>query len=322
MEFLKLELPSSEYNIEQSIQDKKQAGSFANQFYTVIRQYRYDNPVNYASYGKESLSTKNNACESINKYYDKIRCNIDLEMQKFIHERNGKIDSWPDSSDGVTTFKEIYPFLFDYFKDEYTVSKSGEIHRKSDQLIYQNHYHFPNTEEYNSLQDEKEKLKCNVKKAKEKGDGRFVSFISLLVAIYLLYGIFLIVSQILLHLGDKIFEFICEINGTAAILSSIPYTIYYYVIESSSDSRNFMIGCTILLLAFCLFGVLYFLSIYNTCKDNAKERKQAKKALNTFLNSDHYKQVTSENEKLRKLNEEMAEQWHKAWFEWICKVKG
>lgn len=322
MEFPKLKLPSDNYSVSQSIQDKKRMGSFADLFYTINRRYRQNHPVSYASYGPESLATKRNACSKINEYHEKMRCNLDLEMQEVILERNGVIDSWPDSSDGATTFDEIYPFMFDYFGEDYVASKSGKIHRKSTELIYQNHYHFPNTKEYHSLQREKDKLKQNVNEAKKRGDGAIVGFISLLLAIYLLLGLFIVVSQMFFHLGDKIFEPLYEINSQLALWANLPYTLYLIVVEFCGDSGNALIVCSGILLACYVFGVLYFLSIYSTCKSNTKARKEAKKALNALINSDHYKQVVSENEKLRKLNEEMAEQWHRAWFEWVCKAKG
>lgn len=40
--------------------------------------------------------------------------------------------------------------------------------------------------------------------------------------------------------------------------------------------------------------------------------------MKSLVNSDEYKQIVSENNRLRKNNEFMAEQWHQAWFEWVC----
>lgn len=40
--------------------------------------------------------------------------------------------------------------------------------------------------------------------------------------------------------------------------------------------------------------------------------------MKSLVNSDEYKQIVSENNRLGKNNEFMAEQWHQAWFEWVC----
>ena len=78
-------------------------------------------------------------CSTINSYYNDLRSEIDQKIQSFIIARNGVIDSWPASFSEDFDICEGGVTVFDYFGEDYKVSGSEQIVRKSKQLVYRNH---------------------------------------------------------------------------------------------------------------------------------------------------------------------------------------
>lgn len=147
-----------------------------------------------------------------------------------------------------------------------------------------------------------------------------MSILSLIGIIYMAFSIVLIPGDLFFHLGNVIFDPIYEWSGTLGMISSIPYVIYLIIMGIFDN--NIMDKAAIVSVGFliilCLFGFICLYVYYSTCKKNSNNVKKAKKALKSLVNSDEYKQIVSENNRLRKNNEFMAEQWHQAWFEWVC----
>ena len=80
-----------------------------------------------------------------------MRSEIDQKIQSFIIARNGVIDSWPASFSEDFDICEGGVTVFDYFGEDYKVSGSEQIVRKSKQLVYRNHKKYKNTEEYEKI---------------------------------------------------------------------------------------------------------------------------------------------------------------------------
>ncbi|MDO4474923.1 MAG: hypothetical protein Q4B75_09785 [Eubacteriales bacterium] len=322
MTFPKLTLPPKDYSLRQAYADKERAGSFASWFDTAVIRFRADDYIHYGVYEDSSdMAKKRKACEAVNKSYNDMRRCIDQHVQEAILNHDGVIDSWCDSCDDTINEAEGCLFAFDYFGEDYTITGSGTAARKSNALIYRNEYVYHNTEAYEKFQKEKDHLKNEYQLAKQAGDAGGIAFLSLVCLIYMIFQVVLIVGDLLFHLGSAIYDPLYELWGSVAMLLNTPYTIYVIIADTQAESTKFMVIFLAILLGACLIAILYLFVVYMNCRENAQKRRRAKRALNALVNSAEYRQVVAENEKLRKLNEEMAETWHRAWFNWVRSIK-
>lgn len=322
MEFPTLKLPSKDYSMLHSFSDRWEAGSFSGRLSTVIREYQKTHSITYDYKESDGISQrKEKMCSAVNSYYDDLRGRVDEEMQAYILEHDGRIDSWGDSAGETVSSDEGCSFVFDYFGADYRITRSGEAVRKSPKPVYRNQYRFPGTDAYNSAEDERRSLEFGVKKAKEAGDGRFVAFLCLVGMLYLLLGMLLVLGDILFQLGSAIIDPIYEINTALGMLVSLPYTLYALIAGIFGEAGEMRIFLVVILLGACLIGFFWLLSGFKTCSEYAKALKKAKKALNCLIKSAEYKRIVAENDRLRRLNTELAEQWHRAWYDWVCTVK-
>lgn len=321
-EFPTLKLPPKDYSMEDAFFDKREKGSFANRLCTVMKEYSESNKASYSYKESDGIrEKKEKICSAVNRHYNDMRCRIDQEMQAYLLEHDGNVDSWDDSTDDLISKAEDCLFVFDYFGEDYKILHSGEAKRKSSRLVYRNQYQFPGTEPYNSAERRRRVLETDVRKAREAGDGGFVRLLCLAGMIYLMVGMLAILGDLLFHLGSVTIDLLYEKNSTLGILVSIPYTVYSLIVGIFGEFGKMEIFFIVILLGACLFGFLYLLDYFKTCSKNAKALKKAKKALDSLIKSDEYRQTVSENDRLRRQNEELAEQWHRAWYAWVCSIK-
>ncbi len=88
---------------------------------SVMRAYEEEHKAisRYKSFSDTSYETKKRiareaACHDINEYYDNMRRAIDLEMQKYIIEHDGVIDSRCDSEGAFVKSFENDKYKFEY----------------------------------------------------------------------------------------------------------------------------------------------------------------------------------------------------------------
>ena len=106
------------------------------------------------------------------------------------------------------------------------------------------------------------------------------------------------------------------------MIAALPYALYSIILgifDGLSDPMS--IFCIVLLLGACLIGMLACFACFRSCNTAAKALKQAKKELNRLVKSADYIKTAAENRELRKKNEDLAEQWHRAWYQWVCSTK-
>ncbi|HIT34002.1 MAG TPA: hypothetical protein IAC31_05175 [Candidatus Faecousia intestinigallinarum] len=324
MEFPKLSLPPKDYSLSDSLADKQQSATFAGKFYSVITAYQKEHSARLTYTNCDAQKQlKENACSTINAYYREMRCKIDEEMQAYILEHHGKIDSWSDSGgDTVLRYKQVVDaqFAFDYFGEDFAVTSSGKIARKSSKLIYQNCYRFPGTKEYLAAEEKRKQLKDRVKTEKNKG-GRSSLLLSLIGFLYLLFNILFILGDMFFSCTGALDEFINS-NMGIAFLAAMPYVLYSLILGIFGElSRDMFLFFTVILLGACLIGMLLCFFCFRNSSKNVKTLKQAKKELNRWIKSADYKKIVAENEELRKKNMDLAEQWHRAWYHWVCGIK-
>ena len=325
MDLPKLTLPPKTYSVSDSIKDQERASTFAGELSAVISAYDRRHQAQAQDAVDKKVLTSD-ACKKVNEHYKKMRGQIDQEMQTYILEHDGQIDSWADSAgEEVLRYRDVESaaFVFDYFGEDYAVSSSGKVARKSSGLVYRNAYSFPGTEAYNELEPEWHQLDDSFRKAKaacSKSSG----LLSLIGLLYLLFGIVSVLGDILFGFGsvlDPIIE-ASDLSRSISIIAALPYILYSLIVGIFGGvSDRMAIFCIALLLGACLIGLLFCLSCFGQYRKNAKVRKRAKKELNAFMTRTDFKRIAAENEALRKKNEDLAEQWHRAWYRWVCSIK-
>ncbi len=333
MGFPKLKLPPKEYSQLKAYYDSEQAGTFAGRLRSVIDRYQENNGATISySRGTGERELKQKACSRINDYYDGLRRNIDEEMQAYILEHDGTIDSWADSAGNMAvSYFEDTQFRFDYFGADYTVSSFKKVARATSKLVYRNHYRFPGTQEYNAAMRQKEELEEKVSRAKG-GTSGFSWAISLIGFLYCAFAVLSILGEIFFGVGEAIAAMhqsgvdgegvLASVKTAAGFIIALP--VYLQVIiqgifgELASSMATFF---TILLIGACVIGALFCLSAFKEANSAAKALKRAKKELAALLKSAGYRKAVAENDALRKPNEELAEQWHRAWYDWVCGIR-
>lgn len=332
MEFPKLKLPPKGYSRAQAYDDCEKSGTFAGRLHSVMNRYE-ENNVEKLTYsrGAGERAIKQKACALANDHYDSLRRYIDQEMQEYILEHDGQIDSWADSTGDIeVSYYKGTRFRFDYFGADYAVSSFKKVGRTSSKLVYRNRYRFPGTEEYNEAASQREKLEEKVRDAK-KATSTFSWIISLIGFLYCAYGVLSILGEIFFGIGEAIAAmYQSGVDGEGALASVqtlvgfiivLPVGLQALIEEIAGEIDSSGIFCTVLLIGACVVGALFCLSAFWEYNGAAKNLKRAKKELAVLLKSPGYRKTVAENDALRKSNEELAEQWHRAWYDWVCGIK-
>jgi len=273
-------------------------------------------------------------CKNINADIQFLREWAARSLQNYLLQHDGVVDQWPNSSMGLKVslcFHSIDDavFFYDYFGDDFTY-KNGEFQRKTDGLVYRNAYKFSGTEEFNRMNDKAKELK-------DKADS-CGNHTSILLVLFYAVGFFYcafaalsVLANMFFGFSAAFFQFITTVtqgpnqtviqkllHGVLSIfaipsflhrlIALLPHGVFYWIL-------------TLLLLFMCISGAVYcFPNFREHCKLQ-KEYKQARRAADSFKNSAEYRQAAVENEETRKKYEAFAEEWQRAWYEWICTAK-
>lgn len=336
MEFLELKLPPEEFGVVHSVVSTVHGNGFAKKYSDELKNYEKENPISIKYRESDSEETlKRKLCDHANEGHKDMRRALDQKMQEYILAQGGVIDSWPMPSSGKVAQLAMIPeekVSFSYFGADYEITKDGKVARVSEEPVYRNEYRYRDTKAYTDMDAKRLLLEGKVQKGKEaagSGLGQFFSFLGFLYCIYgflvILGDIFSGVGQSLIALsgGTEVEENLFSFLQSGLWLAlALPVYLYQFIWDTFGQMSTVLgVVLAAVLMAACLLGG--YLCLKNILDDRRPRRewKKAKKELKALLESREYSQVKEENEALRKWNEEIAEQWHRAWFEWYCKVK-
>lgn len=344
MDFPKLEFPSKEYQrFKDAEQGEHAAGNFA---------ARYDAAVtHHFSKGTQSPSPKikelllgqlykdadiraQKTCEHINAFFKEKRNDIVQEMQGYLLQHNGVIDSWPDP--GYTMAFRYFDapgptFQFDFFGADYVPDGKGNVKRTSSKPVFRNDYHFPDTKDYRYMKEREEILEKQAKAERIKGDTipRFFAFLGFL---YCIYAAIAVVGDIFFDFGSKLLAimpptpkvetFLDFFRNLGWLLLALPVYIYQFLEDVCGDiSGILVIIAAVILIGACLLGAFCCQKYLAFYRKEKRQHKKAKMELQKFRSSQEYSRVMQENAALKKAYETMAEQWLKEWYDWVCRTR-
>lgn len=319
MDLPELELPES--NLSRNFLDASKA-TLANKVDEYIKTNVDNSNINYSTCFSDSEKVKKDTmCQEINKVYSDHRRNIAELMHQHIISSGGVADSYPTPySMQIYSFSGYEDFdtkhSFSYFTDDYIVGEKGLKH-KTDGLVYRNGYEFPGTKEYNELM-EKEKALDKVIDRSRKGGSKPLEILAVLGFIYLLYGLLAIILDVSFGIGEEqIYSFGHRAEGSAwfilYFILEIPYSIAGLLLSLPKIIR---VISTIFVCGVILFGMAYCAIGHKIESSFNKGYKSAKKTKKKLLQSSEYARIVKENNEQKQANEQLAEQWHQAWFRW------
>lgn len=337
MEFPKLKFPPENYDHRSSLKlDKNYKPTFALKYYSAyaesFKEQKDKLRLNAMQDSPEEKAKK--ACSFMNREHKNIRCAIVQKMQEYLLQKNGVIDSWPNScSLSTISFKEIpgVSFQFDFFGAEYQTDGKGHIERSSSKPIFHNDYRFPGTEAYRNMMEKKTLMEKRVQEGRIKGD-KIKRFFVFLAFLYCIYAVLAILGDAFWGFGNTLLSMrplgpVDENVGSVLLnfgwlLLALPVYVYQFLQSVCGDISGVLaVICTIVLIGACLlgaFGCQKYLSFYRKDK---REYTKAKKELRQLLSSQEYSSVMKENEELEKGYQAMAEEWLREWFRWVCRTK-
>lgn len=258
----------------------------------------------YEGYKKEAI------CERINEEYQIIRKKIDRKMQDYLLSHDGRIDFWPDGSGSHVLSAEIYEFYFHYFGPPYQFDYTGRFHRCSPGLWHHNEYVSalkPGSDQYKA-DEKKELLKKRMdgskRLAKDTRKHYAVKVAVLAVAGFLLS--FVAVSLLLNLLFD--------VQGPVMRLLTFGGEI------------RITLTARIVFLALSVLGVWGCIGKYLENRDFKNGGKEQEREYLEYINGPYERELNAEKEReaqktqARKRDIKLAEEWHRAWFEWAKQV--
>lgn len=337
MEVTKLKLPPKEYRFMDSFLAEKRAGTFAHTFRAALAEIE-DSPegdltVNYNRGGsKEDIA--NEVCRTVNTYHDKLREKLDLKMQEYLLAHNGVIDSWPDPASLVSrTFTRTgkTPFVFDYFGEDYVSDEFGDVARRSPDLIYRNAYKYPAKKPLQALLEKSQSLQQDAAAGKQNR-AILPRLGYTLIFLYCVFGIISILGEVFWGRGQALVDWpnAWGMEEGAWLLAAeilwlvvtLPLRLYLFVLEFFPLDILHVIA-PLAFLGFLLFWVYIFGSILLEMSKLSRKGRKAQKKLNALPASLEYQQASQEEEEEKRVieyNEKLAEQWHRAWYQWACAV--
>lgn len=333
MEFPKLTLPPKDFTLMDSRVAEFTPGTFANKFHTLLSEYEKEVVTAHAKENAPEIVLSMSVCQAVNDHFQTLRKKLDREMQRFLLEHDGVIDSWPHP-ESYTVLSSRWakhdPMVFDYFGANYEAMDDCHVKRKSDQRIYRYEYYFEETKPFQKMLAKEEDLKRQVIAGR--------AHLNPLVPLGLVLGLLFCVLQALSILGEAFFGTGKEVvtlllwwpnqpvDGILGFLKdaglyflALPTNIYLNIVGYFFQGFLYtVIG--IVLAAFCLLGAYACYCFLSDRWNYVREGKKAAKELKTFPTSPEYlkaKQDEENDEILALLNNELAKQWHRAWYEWV-----
>lgn len=331
MEFPKLTLPPEDFTVMDSRVAELTPGTFANKFHELLSEYEKEGVTAHAKEGAPKVVLSMSVCQAVNDHFQTLRKKLDREMQRFLLEHDGVIDSWPHPESYTilsSRWAKHDPMVFDYFGTDYEALDDCHVTRKSDQRIYRYEYYFEETKPFQKMLAKEEDLKRQVVAGKAHRNP--------LVPLGLVLGLLFCVFQALSILGEAFFgtgkdvvtllrSSIQPVEGVLGFLEdaalyflALPTKIYLGVGSFFQGFLYTMIG--IVLAAFCLLGAYACYCFLSDRWKYIQDGKKAAKELKALPTSPEYlnaKQDEEDDEILALLNNELAKQWHRAWYEWV-----
>ncbi len=212
----------------------------------------------------------------------------------------------------------IIKYKFDYFGSDYVFGKGG-VERETTNLIYRNAYEYPGTEELISATKLDREVSLYVVHDTDKE-----SIVSMaLWAVGMLcfvFGAFSILADVFFNFGTILEPFLNE--HFFAIILDLPYLAYLMLKGIAGDVRNATgIFYIAIIIGVCILMFTVFFRLFKKEYSTHMKVKRAWRELNALKESGRYDRIVEESKELCKPNEELAEEWHRAWFEWVCSLK-
>ncbi len=331
----------------------QEEGTLAHAFHQEAKAYQRTDRIRVKiSSSASDREVKTAHCDAVNSYYAGLRAHMADWMQRYILAHGGKVDSWPDPlSSLVSTFEKLPgdKTAFDYFGADYTlVLPNATLGRRTPDPVYRNDYRYRAATPYSDLQKKKRDLgQETARPQKRKADtSLLVRILTLLGGLYCILAVLLILGEAFFGIGGPVIAMEESAGDNAwlaagAFLLALPLHLYSFVLAIfSSLSNGLTILFTLILLGLCLLGAIFCLSIFRTYQGNvrsvardwkeskekyAKAEADRKAALQELENSpEMWEQAKREEEaeKVKKAElEAFAEEWHRAWFDWVCREK-
>lgn len=272
-------------------------------------------------------------CANINEFFKETRQKTVQEMQEYLIQHNGVVDSWPDPACKIIFHYFDAPgveFQFDFFGAEYVSDGKGNVKRASSKPVFYNDYHFPDTEDYLKMKEKESLLEKRVKEGKFKGD-RIPRFFAFLGFLYCIYAALAVVGDVFFDFGNTLLSIVPQspvgesvqslIMNVGWLLLALPVYISQFLGSVCGDISGILeIISIIILIGVCLLGAFCFQKYLAFYRKDRKEYNKAKKGLEKLRGSREYSRVMQENAALKKENEAMAEQWLREWYDWVCRM--
>lgn len=296
------------------------------------------------------LARMQSACKAVNEKYDRMRRSIATDLQNYLLANDGKIDAWTSSSGyneniyfGPPGDVSATVYNFDYFSDDFVV-KNGKPARKSDRFVYRNAYHYTETNDFKRAETKRTMLEVEYEdamKAMKKEQRSWLNYI--LPALGIVYLVYAVLCLLLLHINGRDGlpfesfleqlllvpdgaenEMISQVKYLGNVILCLPIVLYEIMVALSLKRVYWFLFILILaVIAFCLLFLVTFMRETHghrkKCKDLTKVYRKAKAEFKKFVDSAEYQTSVAENARLRKCNEEFAEKWQRAWFDWVRK---
>lgn len=257
------------------------------------------------------------------EHFGHMRKKIAEDMVQYLLKHNGVIDGWPDpdtdlcivSQKEYTTEKKTTNHYFHYF---------GRWPIK-----YHNQYEYRYSDLYQQT----------VQKGKyygrTPGENRKHIFLYWLVRLPLIYAVVVAIMSLLAFFGWDYTGFVDLVVGVQegttriiapgvdavlltplVILICIPFVCTLFVdtlLAENFGLIGILIGCVV--LAGIAYGSYWYLN--HRWKPKPQDHRKIKRAYNekkAFRKSKEYQDVVAAEEAKKRRNEEISEQWHRAWF--------
>ncbi|HIT33665.1 MAG TPA: hypothetical protein IAC31_03440, partial [Candidatus Faecousia intestinigallinarum] len=199
------------------------------------------------------------------------------------------------------------------------VSKRDGAERETADLIYRNAYQYPGTDACISATKLKEELIHY-----EVNDTKKESLASITLGVvgmlYFVFGALSILADVFFSFGSVLESFLEE--HLIALILDLPYLAYFMIKGIAGDVRNATgIFYIVIIMGVCIFLFTVFFRLFKESYGKYRKVKSAQKEMDDLKESGRYDRIMAESDELRKPNEELADQWHRAWFEWVSSVK-
>lgn len=323
MEFPTLKFPKPHDRLE--ARKKYELGlldpdGFAATYFDTLKRAEEEMKLGYAyeksedDWWRAEASNKKEAyCKRVNEEHKNIREKIDRKMQNYLLSHDGRIDFWPDGSGFQVLSAEYDTFYFHYFGPTYETSYlnfSDKAHRWRPGLEYFNMYVSaisPGSKQYKA-DEKKEFLKKRMDESKSlaKDIGKHYSVKVAALAIVGLLLSFVAVSLLLNLLFD--------VQGPVMRLLTAGGTV-----TPTLKSR-------IIFLVLSIVGVWGCIGKYLENRDFKSGGKEEEQEYQEYINGPYERELNAEKERearktqAQKKDIKLAEEWHRAWFEWAKQV--